>query len=228
MKKGNMIAGIILIAIGGIWLVNSSGIASIDLFFDGWWALLWTIPCLIGLFTEKEKLGNLIGVVAGILVILGCQNIIDFKFILKLILPVAVILLGILIIFKDVFNKKTKSEIKRLNQGDRSKKETNCAIFSSREISYENRVFEGINTEVVFGGIELDLSNAVINQDCVINADAIFGGIDIKVPDYVNIKTSATSIFGGLSDKRTVRPKDCEHTIYINATCLLGGIDLLS
>ena len=56
-------------------------------------------------------------------------------------------------------------------------------------------------------------------------ASSIFGGIDIIVPKDVNIKVTSTSIFGGVENKvknNTTNKK----TIYINATCLFGGVDI--
>ena len=42
----------------------------------------------------------------------------------------------------------------------------------------------------------------------------------------VNIKLVSTPIFGAVSDKRTKKEQTKEITIYINATCMFGGIEL--
>ena len=77
----------------------------------------------------------------------------------------------------------------------------------------------------VFGEIELNLENAMINQDIIINSTVIFGGVDIIVPNNVKVKISSVPIFGGAANK--VRPcaNDNAPTIYINATCIFGGLD---
>ncbi|MEE1115844.1 MAG: hypothetical protein UH851_03185, partial [Clostridia bacterium] len=38
--------------------LNAFNITDIDVFFDGWWTLFIIIPCAIGLFTEREKIGG--------------------------------------------------------------------------------------------------------------------------------------------------------------------------
>ena len=44
--------------------------------------------------------------------------------------------------------------------------------------------------------------------------------------ENVNVKISATSIFGGVSDERKNKTKNNEHTIYINTTSMFGGIEI--
>lgn len=62
MKKfGNILWGLVFIAIGTIWGLNALGITQINLFFEGWWTLIIIIPCFIGLFRESDKIGNLVG-----------------------------------------------------------------------------------------------------------------------------------------------------------------------
>ena len=68
MKKfGNILWGIVLIILGLIIGANALGIADINIFFDGWWTLFIIIPCFIGLFKEREKTGNIIGLFIGII-----------------------------------------------------------------------------------------------------------------------------------------------------------------
>ena len=60
MKKiTKIIGGLILIAVGVLFALNALKITNFDIFFDGWWTLFIIVPCLIGLFTEKDKIGNL-------------------------------------------------------------------------------------------------------------------------------------------------------------------------
>ena len=72
MKKvGSVLWGIVLIAAGVIWALNEFNITNINVFFDGWWTLFIIVPCAIGLFTEREKTGNIIGIAVGVFVLSG-------------------------------------------------------------------------------------------------------------------------------------------------------------
>ena len=58
------------------------------------------------------------------------------------------------------------------------------------------------------------------------NASSIFGGIVIYVPKDVKVKIASTPIFGGVSDNRKKIDKSATKIIYINATCLFGGVEI--
>ena len=113
---GNVLWGIVFIIIGLIIGANALGIADINIFFDGWWTLFIILPCFIGLFKEREKTGNLIGLLIGIVLLLCCQNVLKFDMVWKLALPTILVIIGISFIFKDTFNHKISKEIKKLNQ----------------------------------------------------------------------------------------------------------------
>lgn len=220
----NILWGIILVIIGVIIGLNTIGITDIDIFFDGWWTLVIIVPCFIGLFINKDKTGNIIGLLVGVILLLGMQNIIDFNLIWKLLLPSIIVIIGLSLIFKNTFNSKINNEIKKLNNKN-TKDNEYCATFSGQRIDFPNEEFKGATLNSVFGSITCDLREAKIKEDVVINASSVFGGIDIIVPDDVNIKIKSNSIFGGVNNKKK-NNEDKKYTIYVNASCLFGGVDI--
>ncbi len=226
MKKfGNVLWGIVFIVIGLIVGGNALGITNINIFFDGWWTLFIIIPCFIGLFKDNEKMGNLIGLLIGVALLLACQGILDFNLIWKLAFPVILVLIGVSIIFKDIIGGKVNSEIKKLNK-NRSGENGYCATFSGQNVNFDGENFTGADLTAVFGGVKCDLRNAIINSDVVINASSTFGGIEIYVPSNVKIKIKSTPLFGGVSNKANTKPEENSHTIYINGTAVFGGVEI--
>ena len=226
MKKfGNVLWGIVLIGIGLIIGGNALGITNINIFFDGWWTMFIIIPCFIGLFKDNEKTGNLIGLLIGVALLLACQDILDFNLIWKLAFPAILVAVGISIIFKDVIGGKVNDEIKKLNE-KRSGENSYCATFAGQDVNLDNQKFTGADLTAVFGGIECDLRNAIIDSDVVINASSTFGEIDIYVPSNVKIKIKSTPIFGGVSNKANTKVDENSHTIYINSTTVFGGVEI--
>lgn len=223
MNKTNMLWGLILVIIGVIFGLNALDITDIDIFFNGWWTLFIIIPCLISLFKEEEKMDNIIGVVIGSCLFLGCQGLLDSDIIWKLMIPFILVMIGLSIIFKDVLGKKVKKEIKKLNK--ENKKEY-CSTFSSQDIDLEKETFEGANVSAIFGGVKFDIRDAIIKEDAIIDVSAIFGGVTIYVPNDINVKINSTSIFGGVSNERRKKKTESKTTIYINATCMFGGVEI--
>ncbi len=227
MKKfGNVLWGIVLIIVGIIIGGNSLGIMNINVFFNGWWTLFIIIPCFIGLLKENEKTGNLIGLLIGVALLLACQNIIRFDLIWKLAFPTILVIIGLSIILKDILGSKVTEEIRKMNEKNKGANEY-CATFSGQDVNFDGEEFKGTTLTAVFGGVKCDLRKAVINENGVINCSAIFGGIDIYVPSDVKVKIKSSSIFGGVSDDRKEKEKaENAKILYINATCLFGGVEV--
>ena len=226
MKKfGNVLWGIVLIIIGLIIGGNALGITSINIFFDGWWTLFIIVPCFIGLFKDNDKKWNLIGLLVGVALLLGCQNIIDFDLIWKLAFPTILVIIGVSIIFKDTLGGKVSSEIKKLNE-KRNGENSYCATFSGQNVNFDGEKFTGADLTAVFGGVKCDLRNAIIDSDVVINASSTFGGIEIYVPSNVKIKIKSMPIFGGVENKAKTKTDENSHIIYINGTAVFGGVEI--
>ena len=89
MKKfGSLLWGLVFIAVGIIVGLNSFKVTNIDLFFNGWWTLFIIVPCFIGLFTDNDKTGDTVGIAVGVILLLCCQDILNFDILWKLLLPI--------------------------------------------------------------------------------------------------------------------------------------------
>ena len=218
--------GLVLVALGVILGGNAMGWFNIDVFFDGWWTLFIIVPCAIGFLAKPgERMGNLIGLTVGVFLLLGCLDVLSFETLWKLVLPIIIILIGLTMVFRNLFAHKFNEVTAKLNEKINKDDEIG-AVFAGQDIKMNGEEFKGKNLSAVFGGVKLDLRKAVIKEDAVINASAIFGGIDILVPDDVIVVTKSNSFFGGVSNKTNNEPKKGAHTIYVNGTGLFGGVEI--
>ena len=79
MKKTSKIVwGILLVLAGVLLALKATDLLHFDVFFDGWWTLFIIIPCVIGLFSERNKADNLIGIAVGVILLLCCQDVLSF------------------------------------------------------------------------------------------------------------------------------------------------------
>ena len=222
-KMKNALWGVVLIVIGLVIAVNALGIAEIDIFFDGWWTLLIIIPCAVGLFTEREKTGNLIGIAVGVFLLLCCRDVLDFSLVGKLLLPAVIVIIGIKMVTGALFGNKANAILVDMKKNGETPK-VGFAAFSGCDMHFDNEEFGGAELTAVFGGVKCDLRNAIIEKDCAIQVTSVFGGIDILVPANVNVRANTTALFGGVSNKTALK-KDAP-TIYISGICMFGGVEI--
>ncbi len=219
MKKStNIIVGLVLVAIGIIIGLKELDIINVNVFFKGWWTLFIIIPSLISLVNDDDKFTSLTILTIGILLLLGTRGVIDFDTVLSLIFPVCIIFFGLYLIFKSSKNNKFREKFKK----------TTCdkdyiAIFSGQKY-VSGKEFKSCNCLSIFGGVDLDLREAVIKDDVIIKSVNIFGSNDIRVPDDVNVEINSISLFGGIDNK--VKNQDKKPTIYIESVCIFGGMDI--
>lgn len=100
------------------------------------------------------------------------------------------------------------------------------AIFSGSVRKGRYRVPAKINAFACFGGIEIDLTEAVFErQHLQINATAIFGGVEIRVPENVTLRQKGAGIFGGF-DVHTAESDDPHApVVLIQGAAIFGGVD---
>lgn len=106
-------------------------------------------------------------------------------------------------------------------------KRIHCSVsFGGDEYVYNGEHFHGATLDATFGGIRIDLRNAVIDEDEEIDIRTCFGGVELYVPANVNVKVKSRSFFGGVGNK-TFRPERQDiPTVFIVASNTFGGVDI--
>lgn len=216
-RINNILWGLYILGIGIGLAGNSLGFWDFRLFFPGWWTFFIIIPCLISIIHNGFDDISTLGLIIGILLLLGAQPEIGYN-VRKLVLPILFIYMGLRIIFKNPF--KNNSNLSSNNNIEFS------AFFNTCNYQIVNENFPGGNLTSVFGGLKLDIQHAIINEDIVINATSTFAGIDIFVPKGINVKIKNIPIFGGVSNRASQNSVSLAPTIYINSTCMFGGITI--
>lgn len=217
-----IVIGAVILAAGVLFALNALNVTDIDIFFPGWWTLFIIIPSGIGLITDKDKTGSAIGLAVGVVLLLWQLDVVNLSLVWELIVVAVLVAVGIKLIVGGT---------KKSNSGDGATVNisvdapSGCAIFGGKEMNFDGQVFEGTELTAVFGGVDCDLSGAIIKKDCKIKATAIFGGVDIILPKGVNVSVSSTSIFGG-TDDAYVREPASEVTVYIETVSVFGGVDI--
>ncbi|MBR3594668.1 hypothetical protein IKL45_00295 [Candidatus Saccharibacteria bacterium] len=110
MKRSkSIIWGIAILALGLFFGGKALGLFQFELFFDGWWTLFIIVPSLMSLCTERFKFGSLFMLALGVILLLAAQNVFSWDVAWKVILAAFFIVIGLSIIFKNLFIKDVKA-----------------------------------------------------------------------------------------------------------------------
>lgn len=145
---------------------------------------------------------------------------------------------GFMLLVPSNFKRKRKLCIKSYNNANSGEfdnkqiiEDTNIIshnIFSGSEIKVISQTFQGGDVSVIFGGTELDLTNAKLYENSAkLVVSIIFGGIDIIVPDGWKVKVEGFPILGSISNKAKISIEtESEGILYIDANVIFGGLEV--
>ncbi len=196
---------------------------SFSLLFPGWWTLFIIVPALLSIVKSGFKIFNSICLIIGAMLLVTKQfpEVFTWNLFGKLVFPSVLLVIGVNILFDRSFKNAADRAVRNNAKGP-----DYTAIFSGLKQRITREEFTGSDITAVFGGIDLDLRDAIINQDVVIDITAVFGGVNIYLPGNVRAKLSTVPIFGGATDKSIPSTDVNAPTVFISSVCVFGGADI--
>ncbi|WP_405021506.1 DUF1707 domain-containing protein [Kitasatospora sp. NBC_00070] len=108
----------------------------------------------------------------------------------------------------------------------RSESPTMMAVFGGTSRKGRWRVGSHLRAVAVFGGVEIDLSDAVFESPEVeIEVWAVFGGVDIKVPENVSLHGSGIGVFGGFDVREQTAADPYAPVVRVKGAAIFGGCE---
>jgi hypothetical protein len=72
----------------------------------------------------------------------------------------------------------------------------------------------------------VDLRNAAINGDAVIDVFAMWGGIEIRVPESWTVVGRVTPLMGGFEDHTRAPQAATTHRLTVRGMVIMGGVEI--
>ncbi|MFE4397439.1 MULTISPECIES: DUF1707 domain-containing protein [Streptomycetaceae] len=111
-------------------------------------------------------------------------------------------------------------------QPARQEAPTVVAIFGGASRKGRWRVGSHLSAFTAFGGVDIDLSDAVFESPEVeITVTAIFGGVQIRVPENVSLQGSGIGIFGGFDVREQTAADPYAPVVRVKGLALFGGCE---
>jgi len=89
-----------------------------------------------------------------------------------------------------------------------------------------SRTFRGGDLTAVMGGCQIDLTNAALDGEAVIDVFAMWGGIEIRVPEDWTISGRVTPILGGYEDKTHPPREAATQRLVVRGIVIMGGVEI--
>ncbi len=223
MRKNisNILWGLLFIGAAAGLAGNILGYWDFTVFFPGWWTVFLIVPALIAMVREGIRTGNAIVLVIGILFLLDAQEVIPDNMLYKFLGPAVLLVIGIAIIAKAFV--KTGGKAYSDNSEDHP---DYFALFSGTKVRNRSEHLTGGSAVAIFGGNEIDLSEAVLQEDIVFTVTSIFGANEIVAPLGAKVEMRGVPVFGGNENKARSSADPQAHRITFICTSVFGGSEI--
>lgn len=225
---GNVPAGFILLLVGGVLLARQFGVIFPE-WLIRWEMLLIVIGLFVGIKSRFQNFGWLI------LIGIGTFFMLDdfYPDMRSFVWPLVIIAIGLLIILRPHRPKKnlTIEEQPVLPEGGALKEDIidMACVFGSTKKIVMSKNFKGGEVVCVFGGAEINLTQADFANTIKIELVTIFGGVKMIVPANWEIRSETASVFGSIEDNRdTAAITNPEKTVFLEGTVIFGGVEITS
>ena len=239
-NDGHIWTGIFILVVGAVTLANSMGVP-LPAWLLSWQVLVIAIGLFIGFRRGFRDGGWFVPVIVG-----GVFLVNEYMLqgdLRRHIWPMLLIILGAFFIFRPR-KKRCFPPVKKNSglqtEGTESIADANYSqddivdstnIFSGTKKVVLSKNFKGGEIVSVFGGCEIDLTQADMTSPADLEVTAIFGGATLIVPSNWAINHSETvTIFGGIGDKRRIAPSPDSpaKTLILRGTMIFGGMEIKS
>jgi predicted membrane protein len=234
--------GLILLIVGGALLARQLGVIMPAWLFT-WEMLLIVIGLTIGFANRFRDIGWL--VIAGVGVFFLMDDV--YPALKHYFWPGSIILIGLIIMLSTRRKKKffPADEPQQPQPGEPQPKQYQytdaevvnetadvldvAAVFGAVKRVVLSKNFKGGEIVSVFGGSEINLSQADFQGQIKLEVVAIFGGAKLIVPANWEIRSEAAAVLGGIDDKRDpIASQGSGKVLILEGTAIFGGIEISS
>ncbi|WEK36264.1 MAG: DUF5668 domain-containing protein [Candidatus Pseudobacter hemicellulosilyticus] len=243
-KHNNLWAGLLLLAIGSLLLMRKLGMAIPGWLFS-WPMILIVVGLFVGAANRFRDFSWII--LTGIGTFFLIDRLVPGVDFGDFIFPAIIIGVGLAVIFGSRRRRRrpldphgeplplagpgqTGTTNARRAYDDTDDTLDIASIFGGMKRIIYSKNFKGGEVVNIFGGSELDLTNADFNGVIEIEMVQIFGGAKLIVPAHWEVRTGdAVAIFGGFDDKRSRQAiTNPDKVLIIRGTTIFGGLDIKS
>lgn len=238
-RRGKIAGGILVMIAGLLFLGKEMG-AAIPQWIFSWQMFLIVLGVFIGVKHAFRNFSWFILIVVGSVFLLR-EYTPELEF-TRYLWPVTIILIGFFMLIRP--RRKHHDEWRKWKQMRRrgcinyegnesfnNDKIDISAVFGSVKKNILSKSFKGGEVNAVFGGAEINMSQADIQGTIELEVNQVFGGTRLIIPANWEIQSELSAILGSVEDKRrlnTTPAGDGSKVLVLKGAAVFGGIEIQS
>ncbi len=219
--------GALICIVGVALLLDHMGLFDASHLFR-FWPVLLILGGIINLSNPSARTWGAILLIAGVVLQLDNLGLAHIR--IWDLWPLVIIAVGLTLIWSS-FEARRRTAQGSAIVSDSDSTVNLVAVFGGCERRVGSQTFRGGKVMSVFGGVELDLRDALIEADeAVLDINCVFGGVEIHVPRNWNVDGRCIPVFGGYSDETrqavSADGSQKEKRLVLTGTILFGGVEV--
>lgn len=189
------------------------------------WPTVFIVVGALKLSNTRTRSGTMIGgglILLGIAMTLNYMGMISFR--LRDWWPLFIIMAGLAMIFKDKLRDADGTGLCATENTNEATIDV-VAVMSGHQGNVASQDFRGGSVTAIMGGAEIDLRNAVIQTEAVIDVTAFWGGVSLKIPKDWRVVNNGIAFLGGIDDS-SEPAIDANKRLIITGTAVMGGVEI--
>jgi predicted membrane protein len=222
-----VISGLIVILAGFALLARQAGVELPHWMFT-WPMFLIVLGLYIGARHNFSRGGWFVPILIGGFFL--ADDILMIHDLSNLIVPVLIIVAGIMIILRPRKHFTADTTFTEAPPSVDDELIDSTAVFGTVRKNVISKSFRGGEITCVFGGAEINLSQADITGNAVLDITCVMGGAKLIIPAHWEIRSEMTAVLGGIEDKRppVTEAVGSSKVLILEGTVVMGGIDIRS
>jgi predicted membrane protein len=216
-----LVVGLFVIGTGVLFLLDNFGIAHTEDYLRYWPVGLIAIG-LLKVWQSREgtsAFGGFIFALAGTWLLLEQTAVVRISF--WELWPTLLVFAGAYLVWQGIAGPH-----RRERGADGNATVSAIAVLGGVARGNNSRTFRGGDLTAVMGGCELDLRQASIDGEAVIDVFAMWGGIEIRVPEDWTVVSRVVPVMAGFDDKTRPPQGATLHRLVIRGFIVMAGVEV--
>ena len=215
-----LVMGLLIVVVGILFTLENVGVIDAHEYRHYWPVGLIAVGLLkLWQGSGGAMFGGFIFVFAGVWLLLQTMGIVTVS--LWNLWPMLLVFAGASMVWRGMYG----GSVERAT-ADAYSTVSAMAVLAGVNRGNTSKTFRGGDLTAVFGGCQIDLRQAAIEGEAVIDVFAMWGGIEIKVPENWSVSGRVTPILGGYEDKTRRVPDGTNQRLLVRGLVIMGGVEI--